>query len=171
MISRYIKLKEAIKGQITSKRLFGVFNFLHKWMSTWRFIVNSDQKWIGQKHLTEFINEKFRKPFSFFTCILPDYLSHESLKEFWKNSHFENRRANFLRRYQNSLRQNSPKMMHFQAGKNNILSDYVSHESLKEFWKNSHFGIMRAGFIKNVKNHFGKLALKWCIFRHEKNIF
>ena len=41
-----------------------------------------------------------------------------------------------------------------------ILPAYVSHESLKEFWKNSHFENMRAGFLKGVKIHFGKLALK-----------
>jgi len=41
-----------------------------------------------------------------------------------------------------------------------ILSDYVFHESLKEFWQNSHFENMRAGFLKGVKNHFSKSALK-----------
>ena len=61
------------------------------------------------------ISEKFRKQLYFFTCILPDYVFHESPKEFWKNSHFENMRADFLRRCQNSLRQTSPEMMHFQA--------------------------------------------------------
>ena len=55
------------------------------------------------------VSEKFTKHFYIFTCILPDFVSHESLKEFWKNSHFEN---------------------------------------------------MRAGFLKGVKIHFGKLALK-----------
>ena len=53
--------------------------------------------------------------FIFFTCILPDYVSHKSLKEFWKISHFENMRADFFRRSQNSLRQTSPEMMHFQT--------------------------------------------------------
>ena len=43
---------------------------------------------------------------------------------------------------------------------NCILPDYVFHESLKEFWQNSHFENMRAEFLKVVKNHFGKLALK-----------
>ena len=43
------------------------------------------------------VSEKFRKQFYFFTCILPDYVSHESLNEFWKNSHFENMRAGFLK--------------------------------------------------------------------------
>ena len=41
-------------------------------------------------------NETFKKAFYFFTSILPDYVSHESLKEFWKNCHFENMRADFL---------------------------------------------------------------------------
>ena len=40
-----------------------------------------------------------------------------------------------------------------------ILPDYVFHESTKEFWKNRHFENMRAGFLKGVKTHFGKIAL------------
>ena len=52
-----------------------------------------------------------------------------------------------------------------------ISPDYVSHESSKEFWKNSHYWNMRDGFLRGVKKHFGKIALKWCIFRHEKNEF
>ena len=31
--------------------------------------------------------------FIFFTCILPDYVGHESFKEFWKTNQFENMRA------------------------------------------------------------------------------
>ena len=42
---------------------------------------------------------------------------HESLKQFWKNNHFENMRASFLRRCQSSLWQTSHEMMHFQAWK------------------------------------------------------
>ena len=61
------------------------------------------------------ISEMFRKKLYFLTCILPDYMFHESPKEFWKNNNFENSRASFFRRCQNSLRQTSPKMMHFQA--------------------------------------------------------
>ena len=45
-------------------------------------------------------NETFKKAFYFFTSILPDYVSHESLKEFWKKSHFENMRAGFLKKCQ-----------------------------------------------------------------------
>ena len=61
------------------------------------------------------ISEMFRKQLCFFTCILPDYMFHESSNEFWKNSHFGNMRADFLWRCQNSHRQTSPEMMHFQA--------------------------------------------------------
>ena len=60
-------------------------------------------------------SEKFIKQHNFFTCISPDYVFHESPKEFWKNNHFENMRASFLRRCQNSLWQTSHEMMHFQA--------------------------------------------------------
>ena len=54
----------------------------------------------NEKHKTIFknvISEKFRKKIVLFTCILPDYVFHESPKEFWKNSHFENMRAGFLK--------------------------------------------------------------------------
>ena len=61
------------------------------------------------------ISEKFRKQLYFFTCISPNYVFHESPKEFWKNNHFENMRASFLRRCQNSLWQTSHEMKHFQA--------------------------------------------------------
>ena len=61
------------------------------------------------------ISEKVRKQFYLFTFILPDYVFHESQKEFWKNNHFENMRASFFRRGQNSLRQTSHDMLHFQA--------------------------------------------------------
>ena len=65
-----------------------------------------------------FIHKKFKKQFNFFTCILPGYVFNESPKEFWKNNKFENMRANFISRCQNSLQQNSPEIMHFQAWKN-----------------------------------------------------
>ena len=53
--------------------------------------------------------------FIFFTCILPDYVPHESSKEFLKNSHFKNTRAGFLLSCQNTLWQTTHEMMHFQA--------------------------------------------------------
>jgi hypothetical protein len=40
-----------------------------------------------------------------------------------------------------------------------ISPDYVSHESSKEFWKNSHYENMRAGFLRGVKTQFGRIAL------------
>ena len=49
------------------------------------------------------ISEKFRKQSNFLICISSDYVFHESPKKFWKNNHFENMRASFLRRCQNSL--------------------------------------------------------------------
>ena len=39
--------------------------------------------------------------FDLFTCILPDYVGHESIKELLKNSHFENMKAGFLLKCQN----------------------------------------------------------------------
>ena len=41
-------------------------------------------------------------------------MANEITKEFWKNSHFENRRAGFLLRCQNLLQWNTPEKMHFQ---------------------------------------------------------
>ena len=63
--------------------------------------------------------------FYFFTCILPDYVAHESLKEFWKNIYFENMRAGFHLRCQNSLRFVTPEMMHFQPWKKYFNQHYV----------------------------------------------
>ena len=54
---------------------------------------------------------------------LPDYMAHDISKEFWKNIHFENMTAGFLLKCQNLLRQIPPKMMHFQAWKNMILTN------------------------------------------------
>ena len=76
-----------------------------------------------QKQYKKIINEKFRNCGYFFTCILPDYMAHDIFKEFWKNIHFENMTAGFLLRCQNLLWQIPPKMMHFQAWKNMILTN------------------------------------------------
>ena len=46
--------------------------------------------------LKNFINEKFKKIFNFFTCILPNNVAHDITKEFWKNSNFENMTAVFF---------------------------------------------------------------------------
>ena len=48
---------------------------------------------------------------------------HEiKMLNFWQNSHFDNMRADFFRKCQNSLRQISPKIMNFQAWKKYCLS-------------------------------------------------
>ena len=52
-----------------------------------------------------------------------------------------------------------------------ILPKYLAHDMTKEFWKNSYFENMRAGFLRVVKIHFGGIALKWCILMHEKKCF
>ena len=61
----------------------------------------------------------------FFTCILPDFVTHESSKVFWKNSHFENIRAAFLQRCQNTLRQTIPWNHAFSAMKKNISTNIM----------------------------------------------
>ena len=50
---------------------------------------------IFASHLS-LITEKFKKQFYLFTCILPDYVSHESSKDFWRKNHLGNMRACFL---------------------------------------------------------------------------
>ena len=46
------------------------------------------------KSIFKKFNEKFEKYILFyFTCILPDYMAHETIKEFWKIIYFENMRA------------------------------------------------------------------------------
>ena len=62
-------------------------------------------------------------------------MPHEITKEFKKNSHFENMTAGFLLRFQNSLRQNTSKMMHFQAWKNKGFIQYfvVAFDPVKIF--------------------------------------
>ena len=60
--------------------------------------IDSDSKRIRQKIYQFFINEKFNKILNFFTCILPNYVPNEIIKEFWKNSHFEKMTADFLLR-------------------------------------------------------------------------
>ena len=56
---------------------------------------------------------------------LPSYVVHEIIKEFCQNSLFENMTADFILRVQNSLRRNSPEMMHFQAWKKNFLTNIM----------------------------------------------
>ena len=65
-----------------------------------------------------FIRKKFIKWFYFLPAFYLIMCLMKVKKNFEKNSHFENTRAGFVLRYQNSLRQNTSKMMHFQAWKN-----------------------------------------------------
>ena len=54
----------------------------------------------NEKHesiLKNVINEKFRKQFYFFTCILLDYVAHDIQKRIFKNINFENMTAVFFR--------------------------------------------------------------------------
>ena len=67
--------------------------------------VNSVSKWKAQNYFQNDDCEKLRKQFCFLNCILPDYVANKNFKEFGKNDHFENVRADILRRCQNSLRQ------------------------------------------------------------------
>ena len=60
-------------------------------------MINSDSKQKAQNYIQNFVKKKFRKQFYLLTCILPDYVFHESFKEFWQNSHFEKMRAGFLK--------------------------------------------------------------------------
>ena len=59
--------------------------------------INSDSKPKAQNYFQNFISKKFRKQFYFLTCVLSDYVFHESLKEFGQNSYFENMKARFLK--------------------------------------------------------------------------
>ena len=59
---------------------------------------------MSQKCYQFFIYLKLKKLIHFFTCILPNSVSYEIIKKFWKINHFENMTPGFLRRCQNSLR-------------------------------------------------------------------
>ena len=67
------------------------------WVGLVGFIIKSDSKRKAQNYIQNFVSKKFRKQFYFLTYILPDFVFHESLKEFWQNSYFENMRAGFLK--------------------------------------------------------------------------
>ena len=59
--------------------------------------IKSDSKRKAQNYIQNIVSKKFREQFYFLTYILPDNVFHESIKEFWQNSHFENMRAGFLK--------------------------------------------------------------------------
>jgi hypothetical protein len=112
-----------------------------------------------------------------FTCILPDYVTNEIQKEFWKNSHFENTRTCFLLRCQNSLRQNSPKMMHFQAWKKKDFNKYyvVAFDPIKIY---THLAPqndrLNLSFVKDIYVVAKKMARndqKWPFLKFEFSFF
>ena len=124
----YSFLNLKILGNSNSCRKFQFFYLINRIFALEAIQVRklkTDRKWKWQKFFQKFISEKFKKQFYSFICILPDYLSHESSKIFWKKRHFKDMRAGFLRRCQNSLRQNSPKIMHFQAWKKMFLTNIM----------------------------------------------
>ena len=94
------------------------------WFPSWFPYYSLMRKKPDSTIFKNFISKKFRNWFYFSICILPDYLPHESQKEFCNNSHFENTRAGFLLRCQKSLRQNTPKIIYFQARKNTHCNQY-----------------------------------------------
>ena len=69
------------------------FGFIFTFFS----ILKSDSKRKAQNYIQNIVSKKFREQFYFLTYILPDNVFHESIKEFWQNSHFENMRAGFLK--------------------------------------------------------------------------
>ena len=70
------------------------------------------KKYVSSK-LKNIINEKFKKK-NFLPAFYPILLLMISPKNFEKNSHFENMTAGFLLSCQNSLRQTTPEIKHFQ---------------------------------------------------------
>ena len=92
----------------------------------------------------------------FGTCILPDYVAHESLKEFWTNIYFENMRAGFHRRSQNSLRFVTPKWCIFSHEKK-IFSPTLCLSS----WSNLDFNILSAQIWPSWPQFCEKLTYNW----------
>jgi len=122
------------------------------------------RKYRYKRIFKNFICKKFTKWFYFFNCILPNYVTHESQKEFWKNSHFENTRAGFLLSCQNSLRQNTPKMMHFQAWKKEDFKQYsvVAFDPIKMFThKAPQNDRLNLSLVKDIYVVTKKIDHKW----------
>ena len=107
------KKKEKKQWKHDHKSRFGIVYLMVKTGD-----LKSTQNWIQF-----FSNKKFRYCIYFLTCILPDYMAHDILKEFFKNSHFVDMTAGFLPRCQNLLRQISPKMTNFQTWKKLIFTN------------------------------------------------
>ena len=73
-------------------------------------------------------------------------MAHESPKEFWKNRHFENMTAGFLRRCQNSLWQTRPYLYNVCQGRGLVNS--VSYLNV-----NKDLGLLKlAGIVLSLIN-------------------
>ena len=88
---------------------FRPLHFVTIRLNYWTLIWNENDKSLFKN----FINEKFRKWFYFLPVFYLIMWVMKAPKNFGKKNYFENMRADFLRRSQNSLRQTSPKMMDF----------------------------------------------------------
>ena len=99
-------------------------------------------------------------------------MAEEIIKEFWKNSHFENMRADFPLRHQNSLRQNTPEMMHFQTWTKNIFT--INVPKWLFFWLNVVCVVSRWYFDQVLGHKISKsqLLIQWLnISKTNKLIF
>ena len=127
-------LQEQVKKAFCYQKLFWPFTVWINCSSDLKNFANSRPSASNFKSFSRSLEQffltvgqnNFGNKIPFFTCILPGYVFDEIPKEFWKNSNFENMRANFRRRCQNSLRQNSPEIMHFQAWKKKFLTNIMS---------------------------------------------
>ena len=112
-----------------------------------------------------------------FTCILSDHVTYEIQKEFWKNCHFENTRPCFLLWCQNSLRQNSPKMMHFQAWKKKDFNQYyvVAFDPIKIYThlapQNDRLNLSFMKDIYGVAKKWPEMFKKWPFLKLEFQFF
>ena len=88
--------------------------FINHWKVFFLYTIDSCTKNMTQVNCKFLIMKSSNKYWFFLNCILSHYLAHEITKEFWKNSHFENMRTDFLLRCQNTLWWNTPEKMHFQ---------------------------------------------------------
>ena len=100
--SCFIKLKLIIWPTSFICKINSSLNFLiNKYLNRY---LDSDSKRIRQKFYQFFINEKFKKIFYLFICMLPNYMVHDIIKFFWKKRCFENMPAGFPLMCQNPLR-------------------------------------------------------------------
>ena len=95
---------------------------------------------------------------------------HESPKELWKNNNFENMGASFLRRCQNTLWQNCPEMMHFQAWKICFLTNITLCIKI-QIHQVPQKDRLNPSFVKDLGVVSGKMVLKWSFMRRKFSFF